>query len=87
MNSREKSDRCVVPKKLSNKGRGAPRSAEAVEGRDLAKGNSKQQNRFQTQCRADLQRELHRVREAAQRDIYHPYPSQGLIVGPKAGAP
>ena len=68
MNGREKSDRCVVPKKLSNKGRGAPRSAETVEGRDLAKGNSEQQNRSRTQCRADLQRELHRVREAAQRD-------------------
>lgn len=68
MNGREKSDRCVVPEKPPNKEGGAPRSAEAVEGRDLAKGNSKQQNRFRTQCRADLHRELNRVREAAKQD-------------------
>jgi RNA-directed DNA polymerase len=68
MTGREQSDRCTVPKKLSNKGRGAPRSAETVEGRDLAKGNSVQQNRFRTQCRANLRRELNRVREAAKRD-------------------
>ena len=38
-----KSDSFIVPKKLPNKGRGAPRSAEEVEGRGLAKGNLVQQ--------------------------------------------
>ena len=32
MTGREQSDRCVLPEKLSNKGRGALRSAETVEG-------------------------------------------------------
>ena len=68
MNGRGKSDRCAVPKKPSNKGRGTPRSAEMVEGRHLAKGNSDQQTRFRTQRRADLQRALDRVREVARRD-------------------
>jgi RNA-directed DNA polymerase len=36
----EKSDRPIVPEKLSNKGRGAPRPAERVEGRGLTKGNA-----------------------------------------------
>lgn len=68
MNGWEKSDRCVVPEKLSNKGRAEARPAETVEGRDLAKGNLKQQTRGRTQCRVTLQRELNRVREAARRD-------------------
>lgn len=68
MNGRGKSDRLIVPRKPSNKGRGAPRPAETVEGRSLAKGNSDQQTRFRTQRRADLQHALDRVREAAQRD-------------------
>lgn len=68
MNGRGKSDRCTVPKKPSNKGRGAPRPAETVEGRDLAKGNSDQQHRFRTQRRVDLQQALERVREVAKQD-------------------
>jgi len=68
MTGREKSDRSIVLKKLSNKARGSPRAAETVEERVLAKGNLAQQNRFRTQCRVDLQRELGRVREAAKRD-------------------
>ena len=38
---RGKSDRCVVPQKLSNKAAGeTPAAAEAVEGRRRAKGNA-----------------------------------------------
>jgi RNA-directed DNA polymerase len=40
-------------------------TAEVVEGRELAKGNSGQQNRVRTQCRAALSRALDRVRQAA----------------------
>lgn len=68
MNERGKSDRCVVPEKASNKDRGAPRSAETLEGRDLAKGNSAKQNGFRTQRRVNLHNALDRVREAARRD-------------------
>jgi hypothetical protein len=35
-----KSDSSIIPEKLSNKGPGAPWSAERVEGRELAKGNA-----------------------------------------------
>jgi group II intron reverse transcriptase/maturase len=68
MNGRGKSDSLIVPVKLSNKDGGALSSAEEVEGRRLAKGNSDQQTRDRTQCRADLQHELGRIRQAAQRD-------------------
>ena len=40
MNGRGQSDRSVVPGKLANNERGAPRSAEPVEERDLTKGNA-----------------------------------------------
>ena len=40
-------------------------TAEVVEGRELAKGNSDQHNRVWTQCRAALSRALDRVRQAA----------------------
>jgi hypothetical protein len=66
--------------KLSNKDGGALASAEEVEGRRLAKGNSDQQTRYRTQCREDLQHELGRIRQAAQRDKKHPYPEQRLRV-------
>lgn len=68
MNGRGKSDRPVVPKKPSNKGGGAPRPAERVEGRGLAKGNSGQHDRTRTQDRKDLESALDRVRQAAVRD-------------------
>ena len=67
MNERGKSDSPIVPEKLPNKGRGAPRSAEEVEGRGLAKGNRSQQTRFRTQSRTDLQNALRRIRQAEQR--------------------
>ena len=44
-----KSDSSILPEKLPNKGCGAPRSAEEVEGRGLAKGNLVQRNRVRTQ--------------------------------------
>ena len=57
-----KSDSLIVPKKLPNKGSGAPRSAEEVEGRGLAKGNLVQQNRVRIQWRDTLQHALERIR-------------------------
>jgi RNA-directed DNA polymerase len=60
-----KSDRSVVPKKLPNK---AGTTAEAVEGRDRAKENLREQNAARTQSREAAQSALERVREAAQRD-------------------
>ena len=67
MNERGKSDSPIVPGKLPNKGRGALRFAEGVEGRGLAEGNLFQQPRFRTQSRSDLQNALRRIRQAAQR--------------------
>ena len=68
MNRRGKSDRLVVPKKPANNGRGAPRLAELVEERSLAKGNSGEHNRSRTQCRQNLKNVLDRVRQAAAKD-------------------
>ena len=51
MNGSGKSDMTIVPEKLSNKGYGAPCSAEMVEGRVVAKGKTFQQNKFRTQGR------------------------------------
>ena len=68
MNDREKSDGFVVPKKLPNKGRGAPRPAEAVEERDPAKRNPREQTRSRAQDRTELQQSLDRIRQVAQRD-------------------
>jgi RNA-directed DNA polymerase len=63
-----KSDRSVVPEKPLNKESGAPRSAEEVEGRGLAKGNPSQPTRHRAQHRVRLQQALARVRQAAQKD-------------------
>ena len=84
MNDHGKSDRWVVPTKLLNKDNGgqaasAPgepgareaeraRSAEAVEGSRLAKGNSLQRPRLRTQGRVGMSPELERVRQAAKQD-------------------
>ena len=51
MNERGNSDSLIVPGKLPNKGCGALRPAEKVEGRGLAEGNPIQQNRLRTQSR------------------------------------
>jgi len=66
MNEHRKSDRSVVPKKHPNK---VERSAaEGVEGRGLAKGNSREQNARRTQCRISAHSALERVRQAARKD-------------------
>ena len=64
MNGTRKSDSCIVPEKPANKGSGAPRPAEEVEGRRLTKGNSGQQNRRRTQGRGSLHNTLDRIRQA-----------------------
>jgi len=66
MNGQRKSDRSTVPTKPPNKTR-AP-VAEAVEGRGLAQGNTRQQNAPRTQCRISAPSALERVRHAARRD-------------------
>ena len=68
MNERGKSDSPILPGKRPNKGGGAPRPAEGVEGRGLAEGNPIRQNRSRTQSRKDLQRALERIRQAAVKD-------------------
>ena len=68
MNGRGKSDRSVVPGKQANNDRGALRSAEPVEERDLTKGNVGQQTKDRTQRRAALQNALDRVRQAVRKD-------------------
>ena len=66
-NDRGKSDRSVVPKKPPNNVGPMP-TAEVVEGRDLAKGNSPEGNAFRTQGRGDARSALERVRRAARKD-------------------
>jgi group II intron reverse transcriptase/maturase len=68
MHGTRKSDSCIVPRKLPNKGDGAPLLAEEVEERRLTKGNSGQQTSHRTQSRASLQQALDRIRQAARRD-------------------
>ena len=68
MNDSGKSDKPIVPKKCANKERGKPRSAERVEGRGLAKGNSGEQTRFWTQGQVDLHHALDRIRNVVRRD-------------------
>ncbi len=68
MDGHGKSDRPIVPRKPPNKGRGAPRLAEAVEERGLAKGNSVRHNRDRAQDRVALQNALDRIRQAAGQD-------------------
>lgn len=64
-----KSDRPVVPKKLSNNaGASAGPAAERVEGRRRTKENPNEQNRSRAQIRQGLQSALERVRRAAARD-------------------
>ena len=66
MHGLEKSDRRVVPRKLSNK---AERSAaEGAEGRSLAKGNPPQDDTNRMQGRRKVNSALRRIRQAAERD-------------------
>lgn len=66
MDERGKSDGSVVPGKLPNKAEEP--AAEAVEGRGLAKGNSRERNALRTQRRDGATSALERVRQAARRD-------------------
>ena len=66
MHERGKSDSPIVPRKPPNKAE-AP-TAEAVEGRGLAKGNLREQNTPRTLSRNGVPSALERVREAASRD-------------------
>jgi len=63
MNGHGKSHSPIVPTKPPNKA-GEP-AAEGVEGRGLAKGNSREQNALRTQGRVSAQSALERVREAS----------------------
>lgn len=71
MNGRGKSDSPTVPGKSPNNGEAAvvaSSSAEGMEGRGLAKGNSGEQIRTRAQTRLDLQHALDRVRQVAVRE-------------------
>ncbi len=68
MNNDGKSDKPIVPEKGANKEQGRSCSAERLEGRGLAKGNSGEQTRFWTQGQVDLHHALDRVRAVARRD-------------------
>jgi len=66
MDERRQSDSSVVPGKPPNNAEGP--ATEAVEGRELAKGNSLQRNAPRTQSRPNALSALERVRQAARRD-------------------
>jgi RNA-directed DNA polymerase len=66
MNGEGKSDRTIVPEKQPNKA--DSHAAEAVEGRDRAKGNSAKRDRHWTPGQETLLNALDRVRQAAKRD-------------------
>ena len=76
MNERGKSDGPIVPQTPANNGGGnrldgshpAASSAEQVEGRGPAKGNSLRGSEDRTQNRESLQAALERIRQAASRD-------------------
>jgi RNA-directed DNA polymerase len=68
MHADGKSDRPVVPRKSPNNEPDASGTAEAMEGRGLAKGNPDERDRVRAQHRAALQQALERVREVATRD-------------------
>ena len=61
MNEHDESDSLIVPGKQANKA--ARAAAEPVEGRGLAKGNSREQHASRTQCRNDAPSALERIRE------------------------
>jgi group II intron reverse transcriptase/maturase len=63
MDDRRKSDTAVVPEKSRNAS-----TADATEGRAVAKGNSPERHVLRTQSRVSTPSALERVRQAAQRD-------------------
>jgi group II intron reverse transcriptase/maturase len=66
MDEHRPSDRSIVPRKPPNQAAGP--AAEAVEGRERAKGNSLQRTAPRTQRRTSASSALERVRQAARRD-------------------
>ena len=68
MNGCGKSDSPIVPGKPANNGDVDMSSAEQVEGRGLAKGNTREGNRLRTQSRESLQNALARIRQIAAED-------------------
>ena len=60
MDGQGKSDRSIVPKKASNEA--GELVEEALEGRDLAKGNSRERDTDRTQGRECVHSALERVR-------------------------
>ena len=56
-----KSDNSTVPRKSSNKAR--QRATERMEGRELAKGKTLEQNMLRTQGRGGMTSALERIRE------------------------
>jgi RNA-directed DNA polymerase len=84
MNEYGKSDSFIVPERLPNKA--CKKAAEAMEERELAKGNTFRQNAYRTQCRAHAQSALRRVRTAAKGDrklrftaLFHHVYSVGML--------
>jgi group II intron reverse transcriptase/maturase len=85
MNGHGKSDSSVVPQKSPNKA-GPAAAAEEAEGRELAKGNPRQQNAPRTRSRSGAPSALERVREAAAKDrkmrftalLHHIYDREAL---------
>ena len=67
MHGCRESDRSRVPTKRPNnvRCRAPTPTAEAVEGRELAKGKAGEQTRGRTQCRSALHHALDRIRKAA----------------------
>jgi RNA-directed DNA polymerase len=61
-----KSDSSTVPPKSRNKAEGP--AAEAMEGKELAQGNSPERNALRTQGRESAPSALERVRQAASRN-------------------
>lgn len=69
MNDHEKSDSSIVPVKLLNKPEAAASGAEAVEGRELAKGNQVEGDMPRTRSRIQgMPSALDRIREVASRN-------------------
>jgi RNA-directed DNA polymerase len=68
MDGHRESDSSIVPRKRANKVESRGFAAEFVEGRGLAEGNKIERTRDRTQCRAFLQHDLDRVRQAGKRD-------------------
>lgn len=72
-----KSDSSIVPEKSLNKA--SKTVAEAMEGRELAKGNPPESNTPRTQSRTSVPNALERIRQAAVKDKML-YPSERIVV-------